>query len=113
MRNGKRNINEENSIAIEESTKLKWIASLVNLMKMLFPFKERQAALRRYQNEENMEKRYFTVKEISNYTGIAPTTLYEMSSQRRIPSLKIGKSVRFDIQAIEKWLKQFKREVYE
>lgn len=100
-------------ITIEESTKSNWIASLVNLMKKLFPFKEQLEPLRRYQIEENMEKKYFTVKEIAEYTGISAATIYKWSKQERMPSLKIGGAVRFDIREIELWLKKFKREVWE
>lgn len=46
------------------------------------------------------------VKEVNVYTGIAPDTLYTMVSQRRIPFVKVGRLVKFDIAMLDHWIKQ-------
>ena len=57
-----------------------------------------------------MIKRYFCIKEVSEYTSLPITTLYEWASQRRIPSIKIGRRVLFDLQDIDNLMKKSKRE---
>ncbi len=52
-----------------------------------------------------MERRYLTVKEVSDYTGLAEGTLYNMVSERRIPHRKLGRLVKFDRHELDKWLK--------
>jgi excisionase family DNA binding protein len=52
-----------------------------------------------------MNKRFLGVEELSQYLGLTKGTLYVWVCQRRIPYLKIGKLVKFDIIEIEKWLK--------
>jgi len=58
-----------------------------------------------------MERRYFTVEQISEYLGISTATVYRWTQLRQIPFLKMGRVLRFDIVAIEKWVKEFRREV--
>ena len=45
----------------------------------------------------NMEKRYLGIEELSQYLGLTKGTLYVWVCQRRIPYLKVGKLVKFDI----------------
>ncbi len=52
-----------------------------------------------------MEKRFIGVKEMSEYLGLTEGTLYVWVCQKRIPHLKIGKALRFDMREIENWLK--------
>jgi len=51
-----------------------------------------------------MEKRFLGIEEASQYLGLTRGTLYVWVCQRRIPYLKIGKLVKFDLLEIEKWL---------
>jgi excisionase family DNA binding protein len=53
-----------------------------------------------------LPRKYLTVKEVSEYTGLASDTIYKMVSQRRIPFTKVGKLVKFDQAALDAWLKQ-------
>lgn len=46
------------------------------------------------------------VKEVSVYTGLAPDTIYTMVSQRRIPFVKVGRLVKFDLAMLDHWIKQ-------
>ena len=47
-----------------------------------------------------------SIEEASQYTGLAVNTLYKMVSQRRIPYVKLGCRVRFDVGLLDGWLKQ-------
>ncbi|UVT21130.1 MAG: helix-turn-helix domain-containing protein [Nitrospira sp.] len=53
-----------------------------------------------------VSKKLLTVKEVSLYTGLATDTIYSMVSQRRIPYLKVGRLVKFDVELLNKWLMQ-------
>ncbi|CAI4032312.1 hypothetical protein DNFV4_02741 [Nitrospira tepida] len=46
------------------------------------------------------------IKEAAQYTGLSPHTLYTMVSQRRIPFVKVGRLVKFDLDLLDKWIKQ-------
>ena len=39
-----------------------------------------------------------TIKEAGVYTGVSPHTLYAMVSQRRVPYVKVGRLVKFDVE---------------
>lgn len=59
------------------------------------------------------EKRFIGIKELSEYLDIPVGTIYSWTHQRQIPHLKLGKSVKFDLQEIEAWLKKKRVKVYE
>jgi excisionase family DNA binding protein len=50
-----------------------------------------------------MERAYWTIKELSTYSGIAVGTLYNWVSQRKIPYSKINGNVRFHIENTKKF----------
>ena len=53
------------------------------------------------QNQKNMtNRRYVNINEVSKYTSIPVKSLYELASQGRIPSIKYGRRVLFDLQDI-------------
>ncbi len=54
-------------------------------------------------------KRYVSIKEVSEYTSLPVKTLYEWAGTGRIPSVKIGRRVLFDLQDIDKIMNSFKR----
>ncbi len=56
-----------------------------------------------------MTKRYTNIKEVSAYTSLPVKTLYEWASTGKIPSLKIGRRVLFDLNDIDKIMDSFKR----
>ena len=43
---------------------------------------------------------------MAEYLGITKGSLYVWTCQRRVPFLKIGKLVKFDLREIEGWLKE-------
>ena len=55
------------------------------------------------------KKRYASIKEVSAYTTLAESTLYEWSAQGKIPSIKMGRRVLFDIQDIDRLMASMKR----
>jgi excisionase family DNA binding protein len=54
-------------------------------------------------------KRYANIKEVSEYTSLPKTTLYEWAGQGKIPSIKIGRRVLFDLNDIDKAMASLKR----
>ncbi len=61
-------------------------------------------------NNKNMtNKRYANVKEVSEYTSLPVKTLYEWAGTGRIPSIKAGRRVLFDLHDIDKIMSSFKR----
>lgn len=47
--------------------------------------------------------RYIKVDAIAEMTGFHRVTVYKMAREGRIPAVKVGRSVRFESAAIEKW----------
>jgi len=58
-----------------------------------------------------MNRRYCSIKEISEYTSLPVKTLYEWASTGRIPAIKIGRRVLFDLYDIDEILAGLKRPV--
>lgn len=56
--------------------------------------------------DNNNEKRLIDVRELSRLTGLSVNTLYSWVSQRRIPFVKCGRLTKFDLQAIDEWIRQ-------
>ncbi len=56
-----------------------------------------------------MTKRYVSIKEVSEYTSLPVKSLYEMASQGKIPSIKIGRRVLFDLNEIDGIMANLKR----
>ena len=53
-----------------------------------------------------MEKRYLGIKEMAEYIGIHEGTLRVWTCHKKIPYVKIGRLVKFDLREIENWLKE-------
>jgi len=56
-----------------------------------------------------MKKRYVSVKEVSEYTSLSIKTLYDWACQGKIPSIKYGSRVLFDLQDIDQAMASLKR----
>ena len=62
------------------------------------------------QNQKNMtNRRYVNINVVSEYMSIPVKSLCELASQGRIPSIKLGKRVLFDLQDIDKMMESMKR----
>ena len=51
-------------------------------------------------------RRLIAIKEAAEYTGLSVHTLYTMVSQRRVPHVKVGRLVKFDVDLLDRWIKQ-------
>ena len=51
-------------------------------------------------------QRLLAIQDAATYTGISVHTLYTMVSQRRIPFVKVGRLVKFDLKMLDDWIKQ-------
>jgi excisionase family DNA binding protein len=49
------------------------------------------------------ERRFMTVKEVSQIYGLAEGSIYNMVSQRRIPFTKFGRLTKFDRYKLDQW----------
>ena len=54
---------------------------------------------------EVIARRLLDIGEVATYTGLSIHTLYTMVSQRRIPFVKLGSSVKFDRGKVDDWIK--------
>jgi len=61
-----------------------------------------------YMKSETPE-RYVDIKTVSKYTSLPAKTLYEWASVGKIPSIKIGRRVLFDLNDIDKVMANLKR----
>jgi len=51
------------------------------------------------------DRRLLNKRQLADYLGLQVYTIDAWVSQRRIPHIKLGKCVRFDLSEIETWLK--------
>jgi len=51
-----------------------------------------------------MDDKLFTIDEVSAYLNIPKSTIYKLSQTSKIPSIKIGKQLRFRESSIDNWL---------
>ena len=56
-----------------------------------------------------MTKRYANINEVFEYTSLPVKTLYEWASQGKIPSIKIGRRVLFDLHDVDELMASLKR----
>jgi excisionase family DNA binding protein len=47
---------------------------------------------------------HIDIKELSSELKLSPSILYQWVAQKRIPYIKLGRSVRFDRHEIDNWL---------
>ena len=52
-----------------------------------------------------MERRFYNARDIACYLGVSEDAVRKWASLGRIPMVKLGKSLRFDITKIESWVK--------
>ncbi|MBC8549402.1 MAG: helix-turn-helix domain-containing protein [Candidatus Brocadiales bacterium] len=58
---------------------------------------------------ESNGERYVNIKMVSMYTSLPVKTLYEWAATGKIPSIKIGRRVLFDLMDIDRIMNSFKR----
>ena len=47
--------------------------------------------------------RVMTVKELSDYLKVHPSTIYRQLKRGRLPAFKVGSDWRFNIESIDRW----------
>jgi len=53
---------------------------------------------------QEITPRYLRVPQAASYLGLAPKTLYRYAEERRIPFNRIGRSLLFDREELDKWM---------
>ena len=53
------------------------------------------------QSQLNLGKRLLNVKEAAQYLGLEVDTVYKKSRLRELPSVKVGRALRFDIKELD------------
>ena len=51
-------------------------------------------------------KRLLKVEEAARYLGLEVDTVYKKARLRELPSVKVGRALRFDIEALERFVEQ-------
>ena len=57
-------------------------------------------------SNEGVGKRLLNTREAAEYLGIAMDTVYRMARLRGLPSVKVGRALRFDVVALERYVEQ-------
>lgn len=63
-----------------------------------------QGALLGEVQENLVRPRLVTIQDCSTYLGLSVHTIYTMVSQRRIPFVKVGRLVKFDLALLDAWI---------
>jgi excisionase family DNA binding protein len=58
-------------------------------------------------------KRLLNVREAAQYLGLQVDTVYKKSRLRELPSVKVGRALRFDVRALERLVEQHTIETIE
>ena len=51
-------------------------------------------------------RRLINVEEAARYLGIKAVTVYKKTSLREIPSVRIGRALRFDVKALDRYIEE-------
>lgn len=51
-------------------------------------------------------RRLLNAREAAEFLGIAVDTVYRMARLRELPSVKVGRALRFDVVALERYVEQ-------
>ena len=55
---------------------------------------------------ETVGKRLLNVREAAQYLGLEVDTVYKKSRLRELPSVKVGRALRFDVIALARYVEQ-------
>jgi excisionase family DNA binding protein len=55
---------------------------------------------------EHVGKRLLTVDEAAEYLGLQVDTVYKKSRLRELPSVKVGRALRFDVEALKRFIEE-------
>ena len=54
----------------------------------------------------NIGRRLLNVREAAQYLGLEVDTVYKKSRLREVPCVKVGRALRFDVKALERYIEQ-------
>ena len=60
-------------------------------------------------SNEIVGKRLLNVEEAAQYLGLQVDTIYKKSRLRELPSVKVGRALRFDVVALDRYVEQNSR----
>ena len=55
---------------------------------------------------ESVGKRLLNVEEAAEYLGLQVDTIYKKARLRELPSVKVGRALRFDLKALQRYIEQ-------
>jgi excisionase family DNA binding protein len=55
---------------------------------------------------DSVGKRLLNVKEAALYLGLDQGTIYKKARLRELPCVKVGRALRFDVKALERFIEQ-------
>ncbi len=55
---------------------------------------------------DRMEKRFLSIAEAAEWLGLSQSYLYRLVESDAIPNIRFGRAIRFDIKALEDWLRE-------
>ena len=55
---------------------------------------------------EGVGKRLLNVRETAQYLGLQVDTVYRKARLRELPSVKVGRALRFDVLALQRYVEQ-------
>ena len=55
---------------------------------------------------DSVGKRLLNVREAAEYLGLEVDTVYKKSRLRELPSVKVGRALRFDVKALERFVEK-------
>ena len=56
--------------------------------------------------QPTIESPLMTVREVAEYLHVHPTTAYRLVRKGMLPGMQVGGSWRFDVRAIDQWIKE-------
>lgn len=56
---------------------------------------------------EGVGKRLLNVRETAQYLGLQVDTIYRKARLRELPSVKVGRALRFDVLALQRYVEQY------
>ena len=66
-------------------------------------FREKHAEI---VSNEVIGRRLLNVREAAQYLGVEVDTVYKKSRLREVPCVKVGRALRFDVKALERYIEQ-------
>jgi excisionase family DNA binding protein len=64
-------------------------------------------------SNESVGKRLLKPEEAAEYLGLQVDTVYRKSRLRELPSVKVGRSLRFDVEALKRFIEEHTIETIE